>query len=105
MADSRPTELAGYLPGRVHRTDPAAGGRAGRRGHETRRRGTRIRRNRVPGPTSCGRTVTEHPRATQSLDDPGCLYGLMSDNPMKSGAGSVHIAHAEHDGNAEQPCD
>jgi hypothetical protein len=35
--------------GRVHRTDPAAGGRAGHRGQETCRRGARIRRNRVPG--------------------------------------------------------
>ena len=49
MANSRQAELAGHLPGRVHRTDPAAGGRAGHRGQETRRHGARIRRNRVPG--------------------------------------------------------
>jgi hypothetical protein len=42
-------ELAGHLPGRVHRTYPTAGRRAGYRGRQTRRRGTCIRQDRVPG--------------------------------------------------------
>jgi hypothetical protein len=42
-------EPAGHLPGRVHRTYPTAGRRAGYRGRQTRRRGTCIRQDRVPG--------------------------------------------------------
>ncbi len=49
MANSHQTELAGHLPSRVHRTEPTASGRAGHRGHETCRSGTRVRRNGVPG--------------------------------------------------------